>query len=624
VKPRHVWTLFALCTAALLAAMAWSSAMVLGLESSQAAARAQAAVEENARLALWRMDSTLAALVAQESARPYFHYRAFYPAANAYTDMFAETVPGQALLPSPLLRETTPYVVLHFQLAPDGTVSSPEIPTGVQRAYALAQRRTTEARLHEGEAHLTDIRGFAQRRAFVNPADENERRLAASRVVTKTAPPQAELPQKDKSANEYAMRQQSYDQQQLANNFSRKLELVSPVEKAVVEVDEGTFVPLWINDHLVLARRVRVGGASYIQGCWIDWPQLRQSLLDQVRDLLPNAALEPDATPSAEHARRLGRAVESYLPVPDEGSERRLASLPVRLIPGAIEPLRSSGVSLVRLSLAGAWLCLALAALAVAALLQGVLSLSERRRVFVSAVTHELRTPLTTFRLYTDMLADGMVGADKRPDYLGKLQREAQRLGHLVENVLFYARLDSGRAGAVREAVDVGDVVRETAARLHDRTEKAGLTVALEAPADGGPLRARTDRSALEQIVVNLIDNACKYAAAGTPPVLHVEWRASGSRALVRVRDHGPGLSTTERRRLFRPFSKSDREAANSAPGVGLGLALSRRLARAQGGDLRLDTAVSEGACTCSASVYDTPRRGVPAGAVFELTLPLA
>ncbi len=79
------------------------------------------------------------------------------------------------------------------------------------------------------------------------------------------------------------------------------------------------------------------------------------------------------------------------------------------------------------------------------------MDLSERRRIFVSAVTHELRTPLTTFRLYTDMLADGMVsGEEKRRSYLERLRGEAQRLSHLVENVLFYARLESGRAGAVR------------------------------------------------------------------------------------------------------------------------------------------------------------------------------
>jgi signal transduction histidine kinase len=595
VKPAHVWSLFALCTAVLLAAMAWSSAIVLGLERAQAAALAQAAVEENARLALWRMDSALAAVVAQESARPYFHYRAFYPAANAYTDMFGEPAPGQALLPSPLLRETPPNVVLYFQIAPDGRITSPQLPTQRLRDRALAARLTTLVQLQQRSALLAEARAFAPQLSIPRTnADEHRIPVAAN------TPPPALL-QKQKSANEYAMRQQSYDLQQLGNNFSRKLELVSPVEKAVVEVDEGTFEPFWIGDHLILARPVRVGGASYVQACWMDWPRLQQSLLDQVRDLLPQARLERATAPDAGHGRRPQELIATFSIAAGDDA-RRLASLPVRLVPGVVS-LPTRGTSLVRLSLMGAWLCLALAALAVAVLLHGVLGLSERRRIFVSAVTHELRTPLTTFRLYTDMLADGMVAPDKRQEYLGRLQREAQRLGHLVENVLFYARLDSGRAAAQRELVDVGETLKETVARLADRTEKAGLTVSIE-PASGAPLQSRTDRSVLEQIVINLIDNACKYAAASTPPVVHVELRAQGREAVVRVRDHGPGLSAAERRRLFRPFSKSDREAANSAPGVGLGLALSRRLARAQGGDLRLDPAAE--------------------GAVFVLTLPLA
>ena len=114
---------------------------------------------------------------------------------------------------------------------------------------------------------------------------------------------------------------------------------------------------------------------------------------------------------------------------------------------------------------------------------------------------------------------------------------------------------------------------------------------------------ALIDRSALEQILVNLVDNACKYAAASAPPIVRIRLERAGLRVLVHVRDHGPGFSKRDRRRLFRPFSKSDRDAATSAPGVGLGLALSQRLARAQGGDLRLEE----------------PRDG---GAAFVISLP--
>jgi signal transduction histidine kinase len=566
--------------------MGWSSAMVLRLEQSQIQTQAQAALEENARLALWRMDSTLTALVAQESARPYFHYSAYYSAAGPYTNMFARSASEDALIPSPLLRDTPKQIVLHFQLGPAGSITSPQVPSGAWRAKAIQDNQVRPAALAQHATRLREIQVAAQQASF---AHEVERAALTARASATPAPTPAPTPeslpaQKLKNFKEFDMRQQSFSQ---TNSSVIPNQQAQPVRARAVPVEEGTMEPQWVGDALLLVRRVRVNGVLYVQGCWMDWPLLQSELLTAIQDLLPNARLEhaaATATPGAD-------------------DERRLATIPVRLVPGTIAAAVGSA-SPIRLSLAGAWACLLLAAIAVAALLRGVMTLSERRRVFVSAVTHELRTPLTTFRLYTDMLAEGMVPEDKRTDYFGRLRAEAERLGHLVENVLFYARLESGRAGAVRESVDLVATVREIAERLQEGARKSGMTLVIEARAHA-VLRARVDRSALEQILVNLVDNACKYASAATKPEIRIEIEHQDQRALVRVRDQGPGLSPAERRRLFRPFSKSDREAANSAPGVGLGLALSRRLARAQGGDLRLDTAAT------------------PPGATFVLSLPL-
>ena len=93
--------------------------------------------------------------------------------------------------------------------------------------------------------------------------------------------------------------------------------------------------------------------------------------------------------------------------------------------------------------------------------------------------------------------------------------------------------------------------------------------------------------SAVEQVLLNLVDNACKYAGSATDRRIQVELRSGAGAAAIAVRDHGPGISATVRRRLFRSFSKSARNAAETAPGIGLGLTLSRRLARDMGGDLR-------------------------------------
>ena len=113
------------------------------------------------------------------------------------------------------------------------------------------------------------------------------------------------------------------------------------------------------------------------------------------------------------------------------------------------------------------------------------------------------------------------------------------------------------------------------------------------------------DPAAVEQVLFNLVDNACKYARGGTPAEIELAVGQRGTHLALAVRDHGPGIAPREAARLFEAFRKSARDAAEGGAGVGLGLALSRRLARQMGGDL----------------VSDPPADG---GARFVLTLPLA
>ena len=186
---------------------------------------------------------------------------------------------------------------------------------------------------------------------------------------------------------------------------------------------------------------------------------------------------------------------------------------------------------------------------------------------------------------------------EKRRSYLDTLRSEADRLGHLVENVLAYARLERGAAGERLETITLRELLDRTTDRLAQRAEQADMTFAPETDGDALAAAVRTDPSAVEQILFNLVDNACKYAGSAADRTIRLEAGRTGRFAALRVRDHGPGVPGEDRGRLFRPFCKSARDAANSAPGVGLGLALSRRLARSMGGDLRLDDGTEDGAC---------------------------
>lgn len=336
----------------------------------------------------------------------------------------------------------------------------------------------------------------------------------------------------------------------------------------------------WIEGELFLLREATLDSRGRLQGVWLDWPRLEQRLLAAIEDLLPSARLLA-APPSA---RGLDAA--------------SLASLPARLVPGVLELPAATLWSPLRRALAIAWGCFLLASLAVALVLHRAVTLSERRGAFVSAVTHELRTPLTTFRLYSEMLADDMVpDAAARQKYLRTLCDESTRLTHLVENVLAYSRIERGRAAARVEEVTLSGLVARIEPRLRQRATEASLELEVALPRDAAEIAFKSDAMGVEQILFNLVDNACKYAGpAASPRTLHLAAEARGTRLVFRVRDHGPGFTRQQMKRLFQPFEKSATEAAHTAPGVGLGLALCRRLAREMGGDLCLESA-GPGAC---------------------------
>jgi signal transduction histidine kinase len=288
-------------------------------------------------------------------------------------------------------------------------------------------------------------------------------------------------------------------------------------------------------------------------------------------------------------------AVEPGAPVDDP---RRLATVPLRLDPGSVAATPGSPWTALRMALCAAWGGLLVAAGALAVTLHGVLALSERRAEFVSAVTHELRTPLTTFRLYSEMLADGMVpDEEQRKRYLTTLCAESSRLGHLVENVLAYARLERGGSQYRRETLTLEALVQRVSPRLKERAELAGMRFVVEVAASLATQTVTVDPGVVEQILFNLVDNAAKYGLgeSSTGGLRLEALPESGKFVGLRVRDEGRGISPDVVGRLFEPFHRSAEKAARSAPGVGLGLALSRKLSRSLGGDLRQDRSVPSG-----------------------------
>ena len=259
-----------------------------------------------------------------------------------------------------------------------------------------------------------------------------------------------------------------------------------------------------------------------------------------------------------------------------------LVALPFQLkVDDALVPIALSAHSPARSALHIAWTGMILAIIAGAALLWMLMRLSERRAAFVSAVTHELRTPLTTFQLYTDMLSSGMVKEEsQRISYFETLRREADRLGHLVENVLAFAKIERGSARGGVKSISIGELLGASVERMTDRLQQAGLTLEYAINDDCKQHNIKTDPAAVDHILMNLADNAAKYAQPSTPAVVELQVTCDERYCTICLRDHGPGVSASEKRKIFQPFHKSAAAAAHSKPGVGLGLALSLRLAK--------------------------------------------
>jgi signal transduction histidine kinase len=588
------------------AAMAWLSRLALKLDAESKAAQRQAAFEENVRLALWRMDSVLTGLISMANARPYDSYqsliRALPNSANAPSQVYFQFDPnGRLILPVAAKKQSAQLDELRRKVTRSALLKSIQYTTNIQTVQKYSSTDAVKSVATSSNNTAASISTPASQ--IKKTVDSISTANTPSRLTTRA---NVDV-QKIMNANEQIARQLvnlNASNIILDNQmpYQSQIKPESQIPSAVVDqkpmasakpADADKFIrttqqntnlelmnPIWLDKDLFLVRRVSVGKQEFIQGCWLDWAGIRSMLLKLVEDLLPKANLAP------------------FLQASAAGQTRLLAAIPVLLIPGPIPEEPQNGWSILHMSLGIAWMGVLLATFAVAMVLRRTLELNQRRGAFVSAVTHELRTPLTTFRLYTEMLNEGMVtdGA-KQKKYFATLHGEAERLSHLVENVLMYAQLENNRGGAERiENVRLADLKERIAPSLSDRAVQSGMELIIEMEDAAGNALVRADISAVERILFNLVDNAGKYGRADQNSGVLMSIELINGRAALSVRDHGSGIPPHMQKKLFMPFSKSASEAANSAPGVGLGLSISRGLARQMHGDLVLDKGIADGA----------------------------
>jgi signal transduction histidine kinase len=583
-----------------VAALLWMTVVVLESERRELRSEAELLHQESMRLALWRMDSWLAPRLAQEAARPYFEYRPFYTQTRAYTRVLSQIEPGEVLTPSPLLDFRSDLFRLHFELDEAGKLTSPQVPEGNFRDLAESGIVDANSIVSCG-ALLEEIEPVLRDQAV---AEQIASGVARFKDISVPGDPPVELAQSEgksleaiqqrKSQMEGSRRAQSAADVQQALSLSNKQTIQTDGDQesgAAEPVVIGPLVPVWLpqegdGPRLAFMREGEAAGRSFLQGVLAEWSELRRSLLERIEDIFPAAELVP-VSMEAVSARE----------DPDV-----LATLPVRLVPNREPAAPRARITLVRATLVIAWLSLGTVVLAAGLGLRSAIAVGEKRRRFASAVTHELRTPLTTFRMYSDMLAEGMVPDVEQPAYFMILRDESARLAALVENVLSYARLEERRGDGSVTAIEVGDLLGRIEPQLRQRAEAAGMGLEIEV-GETARTTVRTDPDRVGQILFNLVDNACKYGGGAGEEAIEITARGASGAVELRVRDHGPGIDPPSRRRVFAPFERAGRGPGDTTAGVGLGLALARGLARDLGGDL----------------VIEEPEGG---GASFVLTLP--
>ena len=212
---------------------------------------------------------------------------------------------------------------------------------------------------------------------------------------------------------------------------------------------------------------------------------------------------------------------------------------------------------------------------------------------FLAVMSHELRTPLNAIGGYAELMQLGVHGAvsSGQADALERIQRSQRHLLGLINQVLNYARLETGNVRYELTNVSVDDILRTADALVMPQMRAKELGY-LYAGCEAN-LTVRADSEKFQQIVINLLTNAVKFTERGGE--IRVESERVGRNAVIKVHDTGIGIPTEKLQVIFEPFVQVDSNFTRTREGVGLGLAISRDLARGMGGDLWAQSALGEG-----------------------------
>lgn len=221
--------------------------------------------------------------------------------------------------------------------------------------------------------------------------------------------------------------------------------------------------------------------------------------------------------------------------------------------------------------------------------------LAFRQHNFLLSVTHELKTPLASNKLYLQTLLKHQFDAEKRDELLQKAINENERLEELVEAILISARIENRTFQIHKESVDLGQLLKSLQEKYHQRLGLDWIKIEMEEV-----IEINTDKFAIKTILLNLIENALKYAGKNTPLLIVV--KRVETQTIIRIQDQGPGIPTEQQELIFEKFYRLENEETRSKKGTGLGLFIVKEFTKLCGGKI-------------------TYKANQPHGAIFEITL---
>ena len=220
---------------------------------------------------------------------------------------------------------------------------------------------------------------------------------------------------------------------------------------------------------------------------------------------------------------------------------------------------------------------------------------ARQKTSFVSSVSHELKTPLTSIRMYAELLLSGRIkDREKNKNYLSIIVTESERLTRLINNVLDFGRLEQGRKKYNLVEFDLAQLLDHVVETHQMRITDQSLEIIREI--EDKDYWVRTDRDAIEQVILNLLDNALKYAGQGSY-VKFVLAQGNDNQVILKICDDGPGIPAEKKEKIFEKFFRLDNSLTAAQPGSGLGLSICRQILRDLGGDLHIESQRQNGCC---------------------------